>query len=317
MRFSFIGILISSILLSACGFEQDELFAPQTLASYLLIESEEGRQLVRYADSSLQVHWEDQLGLNRSDLGGVAIYESELWLGDAGLPGLHRLAPQEGRIESSFPVDSLIPSELAVGREVILVCDAENSQLGFWHKKRETLVRVPLATPATQPFYLSGQFYVVRQDTVSVYHETTFALLAKVAFADTVSNLEYEQRRTMTVYTAENDSLRRVELDVYSHTVFSTSRVLPIVKELKSPYRQANYGKERVVSILLRNNGQVEGFRDVEDIAYDFFEQTYFLLEADSIWVATRARGKIEGELLEQGSVVAEAHYQGTLADSK
>jgi len=284
-----------AFLLAACRFEAgDTAFVPETVASYVLYhDSTAGRNhLLRYRGTEGQRDWQQTVGMAPETLGGIDGEEEDLWLGSNQPGEVLRLDAPSGRLAETYSVEDLRSHFLAVGEAVLMLCDTLALEAGLLSREGGGLVRFDLPAPPGQPLYRGGQFYLPVGREVWVFQARARAILAKVALAYPVVDLQHDQRSTIWVYTAQGDTLWKAGLEYHSHLFTDPPEPTPgLVKERYSPYRQVNYGTERTTTVRLTNDGRLGALRGVVDFEYDFFAQTTFYRQGDTLWRSSLSDG--------------------------
>lgn len=275
-------------LLAACRFEAgDTAFVPQTVASYVLYhDSTAGNNhLLRYRGIEGQLDWQQTVGMAPATLGGIDGEKEDLWLGSNQPGQVLRLDAVSGLLAQTYPVGELRSHFLAVGEAVLMLSDTVAQQAGLLSREGGALVTFDLPLPPGQPLYRGGQFYLPVGREVWVFQAQARAILAKVALDYPVVDLQHDQRSTIWVYTAQGDTLWKAGLEYHNHLLTDPPEPNPgLVKERYSPYRQVNYGTERTTTVRLTRNGGLGALRGVIDFEYDFFEQTTFYRQQDTLW---------------------------------
>ena len=304
-----------AFLLSACRFEAgDTSYVPQTVASYVLYhDSTAGtNHLLRYGPEGAQLDWQREVGVPTGTLGGMDGREDALWLGSSQPGRILRLDARSGLLAATYSVDNLRSHFLSAGEAVLMLCDTVAQRMALLSREGGGLVSFALPHPPGQPLYRGGQFYLPVGREIWVYQAQARAKLAEAALPYPVADLQHDQRSTIWVYAAQGDTLWEAGMEYHNHLFTDGPTPRPeLIKERYSPYRQVNYGTERTNTIRLNRNGRLGPLRQVVDFEYDFFEQTTFFQQRDTLWRLPR-NGEPEWLHAKQGlRLLRSVHAQG------
>lgn len=261
------------LVVQACTFDNEERYVPQTQVSTLLVGAVTSpyKHLIRVEDDRLNPRWEESIGIDSTSLGDlVPENETECWVSVPDRNQVLRVDVVTAAVEP-ISVPGIQPHYMSRGDRYVMLCDTLQPALGFLHKRNQTLVIVPLATPPGRPSYRSRYFYVPLGDTLSIYQEDALAERGRLALGHPIVWLAQKilVANSLEVLTRRPDGVyERYEVD-YNSQQLNSIEDWPLATNYRKVY-YTPYPKQYFASQAPQRFFRLPERGEIEDLYPDF-----------------------------------------------
>lgn len=277
---------IPLLFFSACGWDDDTEFFPQTQAAFLLVQDlkTNSNKLALVQNQIITDNWQPE-GIANLQVSDIAGNGNTLWISDAQAQRILKVNPESQAVIERVNLDDFRPHFLTEGDEVLLISDTIVKQIAFWNKKKGDFYRIQLDQKPGRSVYKSKKFYLQTDCCgISIWQEDAMATINNISLQRAVVDMTTDNSINIWVYT-KAEELYQANVDFNSNTLLQAETAVNFSKKRFTPFLRQDLGKEWLFDISLQDSvlNQFD-FTPVSDFEVDFLDGRLYYIQNDSLW---------------------------------
>lgn len=283
-------VIISLLIISACEFDQDSQFFPETTqAVFLTTNATEDRHLLLIEESAVDSIWEVQLGITSGAVSDISAINQELWVGSAEDRIIGLIDVNNRTLTNIQETGTFQPHFIGVGKDRVVAADTVADQLGFWDKEDFNVVITDLGSKPGVIAYRSGKFYIaIDRKIIVIWDERAIAERNRITTSTPIIDILIDN--SVSTIAIQKDSVGLFETVVNFNTDHASRLDVPIShqKIRYTPFLRQSLGKELTENVLLtdsilsiRTLLSISG--SITDFEVDFTESQLWILRENSL----------------------------------
>ena len=295
--------------MSACSFDQDDIFFPITKAGFFLVSDtiSNTKTILRIAGEDVSHDWHTELGINQvDDIAGRGEY---LWIANASTKQITQLDLSDNQSITTFEIAPLSPHFICAGTDYVLISDTINHSLGFLRLQNDKLTQKQVHAAPRMASYRSGRFYVsLGLNELAAWHEDALAQTNSWSFDHPIVDIQQDNILSTMVYTRDTTLFQS---RINYNTLQMEVKEIPVVfdKIRHSPYADDFFGKAFLRQVALID-GKLSMTRapEADNFEVDFFESRVYFQDKDSLYYFDIGEYQIV-PLTQLNGKLVKAHY--------
>lgn len=258
---------------SACEFDQDSQFFPETTQSVFLTSSETSdKHLLFIQDQEVDSTWEVHLGIGLGQLSDMHSLTQELWVSSSSQALIAEVDVSNRTLGHRIQTGSFRPHFIGVGNDRIVASDTIANQLGFWNKDNFRVTIIDVGSRPGLINYRSGKFYIqIGGNAIGIWDERAIAERNRIATSTPIIDILIDNSVSTIAFHKDNSG--QFETRISFNTDHSNRQEFPVPhqKIRYTPFLRQSLGKELTSNVILIDSSLIiSGLQNISDGVEDF-----------------------------------------------